>query len=282
MKKVMLLAAMLAMVMVAAAPALAQSAAVGGGVQTQNQYSPQAIDQSATATQSNTGGGTGAAVSQNLGIDQSAANVSAQAGDDIGVSGSGGSGGGYYDDDDNGVAATGNGATAVGGDVQLQSQFCPQVIDQAANADQSNTGGGIGAGIAQNLGISQEAVNACLQAGGDINLGGGDNGGDDNGDVKDDNGNVSHDDGNVSHDNGDSGTVASTSGGTSSGAASSGSAPSGAASSGGAPSGDSGSSGGVASAVLGSLPDTGGFSLIALGAGILLVGGGLVARKMFR
>jgi LPXTG-motif cell wall-anchored protein len=30
------------------------------------------------------------------------------------------------------------------------------------------------------------------------------------------------------------------------------------------------------------LPDTGGYSLIALGAGALLVAGGLVARKMIR
>lgn len=63
-------------------------------------------------------------------------------------------------------------ADAQGGDVQIQNQYCPQIINQYANADQSNTGGGIAAAIAQDLGINQSAVNACIQAGGDINIGG--------------------------------------------------------------------------------------------------------------
>jgi methionine-rich copper-binding protein CopC len=79
----MLVAAMLAMMMVAASPAMAHSVAVGGDVQAQFQNSPQTITQTATATQTNSGGGTGAAVAQNLSISQSASNVSLQAGDDI-------------------------------------------------------------------------------------------------------------------------------------------------------------------------------------------------------
>lgn len=69
-------------------------------------------------------------------------------------------------------------ADAQGGDVQIQNQYCPQVVNQYANAVQNNSGGGIAAGIAQNLDISQSAVNACIQAGGDININENGDGGD--------------------------------------------------------------------------------------------------------
>lgn len=257
MKKVTLLAAMLAMVMVAAAPALAQSSAVGGSVQVQYQNSPQEINQSANVTQSNTGGGTGAGIAQSVGIDQSASNISAQAGGNIGTTSGSGSGG-----SSGSASSSGSGATAVGGDVQIQEQYCPQVITQAANADQANTGGGTGAGIAQDLGISQSAVNACLQAGGDINVGGGETvvvEESDPGvhkDHKDHDAHKAHKD-DAAHP-------------TSEGASETASAETASA-----------ESGGVASAVYAALPDTGGLPLIALGAGVLLVGGGLVARRMF-
>jgi hypothetical protein len=136
-------------------------------------------------------------------------------------------------------------ATATGGDVQIQNQYCPQVVEQYANATQDNTGGGVAAAIAQDLGIDQSAVNACLQAGGDINVGGTETvvveGESDPGAV--------------------SGGDDAASGDDAAGAASAGSAAA--------------ASGGV-------LPDTGGASLIALGAGALLVGGGLLARKIVR
>ncbi|MGH3090554.1 MAG: hypothetical protein ACRDSJ_25025 [Rubrobacteraceae bacterium] len=54
-------------------------------------------------------------------------------------------------------------ATATAGNVNFQYQFCPQVIQQYAAGVNSNSGGGIAAAIAQDLGISQDAVNACIQ-----------------------------------------------------------------------------------------------------------------------
>jgi hypothetical protein len=52
-------------------------------------------------------------------------------------------------------------ANAQGGNVAVQIQYCPQVVQQYASANQSNSGAA--AAIAQNLGISQNAVNACIQ-----------------------------------------------------------------------------------------------------------------------
>lgn len=54
-------------------------------------------------------------------------------------------------------------ANAQGGNVNFQLQFCPQVVSQYASANQYNSGGGDAAAIAQNLGITQNAVNTCLQ-----------------------------------------------------------------------------------------------------------------------
>jgi hypothetical protein len=146
-------------------------------------------------------------------------------------------------------------ATATGGDVQIQYQECPQIITQYAAADQANTGGGTGAGIAQDLGISQEALNACLQAGNDINLGGGETV------VVEEFDPGVHPE-HVDHEHADHADDHEAAASESEGSESEGSEAAAA-------------SGGV-------LPDTGGASLIALGAGALLVGGGLLARRIVR
>jgi hypothetical protein len=131
-------------------------------------------------------------------------------------------------------------AQAVGGDVDVQYVDCSQV--QAAAAAQGQygdaTAGDLGsaAAIAQELGISQEQVNACLEgvaAGGDIIV----------------------DDG---------GTAAASAAATAAAAAS------------------AGSTAAASSSSAAALPETGGASLIALGAGALLVAGGLLARRIVR
>jgi LPXTG-motif cell wall-anchored protein len=118
-------------------------------------------------------------------------------------------------------------ATAVGGDVQYVD--CDQI--QAAATGQYNVGNQQDlAGIAQELGVSQNQVSACygsIAAGGDV--------GDGTAAAK-------------KH----TATATATAGG----------------------------GGGSASAAAGGeLPDTGGASLFALGAGALLVAGGLLARR---
>ena len=128
-------------------------------------------------------------------------------------------------------------AQAIGGDVDVQYVDCSQV--QAAAAAQGQygdaTAGDLGsaAAIAQELGISQEQVNACLggvAAGGDINV-----------------------------------NTAAAGGSTAAATAAA------------AASASSSSSSSAAA-----LPETGGASLIALGAGALLVAGGLLARRIVR
>src|SRR5215210_4123950 len=121
-------------------------------------------------------------------------------------------------------------ATAVGGSVQYVD--CDQI--QAAATGQYNAFNEQDlAGIAQELGVSQNQVSACLgsiAAGRDVNIGAG---------------------------SASAVTVTATAGG--------------------------GGGGGSASASSGgSLPDTGGASLLALGAGGLLVAGGLLARRIVR
>ena len=123
-------------------------------------------------------------------------------------------------------------ANAVGGSVQYVD--CDQI--QAAATGQYNTDNQQDlAGIAQELGVSQNQVLACLDsvaAGEDINV------------------------------NTAAGTAAAT------------------ATAGG---GGGGGGGGAASAAAGgALPDTGGASLLALGAGALLVAGCLLARRIVR
>jgi hypothetical protein len=134
-------------------------------------------------------------------------------------------------------------ANAVGGSVQYVD--CDQI--QAAATGQYNVGNKQDlAGIAQDLGVSQNQVSACLQsvaAGRDVNIGGGSA----------------------------SASVGVTATATAGGG---GSAPAG---------GGGGGGGGSASAAAGgALPSTGGASLLALGAGALLVGGGLLARRIVR
>jgi LPXTG-motif cell wall-anchored protein len=117
-------------------------------------------------------------------------------------------------------------ATAVGGDVQYVD--CDQI--QAAATGQYNVGNQQDlAGIAQDLGVSQNQVSACygsIAAGGDIG------------------------DGTAAAKHTATATATATAGG-----------------------------GSASAAAGGELPDTGGASLFALGAGALLVAGGLLARR---
>jgi hypothetical protein len=133
-------------------------------------------------------------------------------------------------------------ANAVGGSVQYVD--CDQI--QAAVTTQYNTGNEQDlAGVAQELGVSQNQVLACvgsIAAGEDVNI------------------------------NTASGTAAAGGGGGKGTATASASAA-----------GGGGGGGGSASAAAGgALPSTGGASLIALGAGALLVAGGLLARRIVR
>ena len=119
-------------------------------------------------------------------------------------------------------------ATAVGGSVQYVD--CDQI--QVAATGQYNVGNQQDlAGIAQELGVSQNQVSACLDsiaAGDDVNIGG----------------------------TASAVTVTASAGG--------------------------GGGGSASAAAGGELPDTGGASLFALGAGALLVAGGLLARRIVR
>jgi hypothetical protein len=129
-------------------------------------------------------------------------------------------------------------ANAVGGSVQYVD--CDQI--QAAATGQYNTLNQQDlAGIAQDLGVSQNQVSACFKsiaAGRDVNVGGG--------------------------------SASATATVITSATAT-------------APAGGGGGGGGSASAAAGgALPSTGGASLLALGAGALLVGGGLLARRIVR
>ncbi len=142
-------------------------------------------------------------------------------------------------------------ANAVGGSVQYVD--CDQI--QAAATGQYNVGNDQDlAGIAQELGVEQNQVSACLDsiaAGNDVNIG---------------------DDGSASATSYSKDYASATSYAKGGGGSS--------ASAGG---GGGGGGGGSASAAAGgSLPDTGGASLIALGAGALLVAGGLLARRIVR
>jgi hypothetical protein len=131
-------------------------------------------------------------------------------------------------------------ANAVGGSVQYVD--CDQI--QAAATGQYNVGNQQDlAGIAQELGVDENQVLACLgsgAAGRDFNV-------------------------NTASASAATVTATATAGGGS------------------APAGGGGGGGGSASAAAGgALPSTGGASLLALGAGALLVGGGLLARRIVR
>jgi hypothetical protein len=143
-------------------------------------------------------------------------------------------------------------ATAVGGSVQYVD--CDQI--QAAATGQYNANNTQNqAGIAQELGVSQNQVLACLgsiAAGRDVNI-----------------------------------NTASASAATSTAkATSTATTKAGGGGGGGTASASAGGGGGgsasAASAAGGSLPSTGGASLLALGAGALLVAGGLLARRIVR
>jgi hypothetical protein len=129
-------------------------------------------------------------------------------------------------------------ATAVGGSVQYVD--CDQI--QAAATGQYNVANDQDlAGIAQELGVSQNQVLACLDsiaAGRDVNI-------------------------NTASASAATVTVTASAGGGGGGSASAASSSASAASG-------------------GSLPSTGGASLLALGAGALLVAGGLLARRIVR
>ena len=128
-------------------------------------------------------------------------------------------------------------ATAVGGSVQYVD--CDQI--QAAATGQYNVANEQNlAGIAQELGVSQNQVLACLDsiaAGEDVNIN------------------------------------------TAAGSASAAATATATASAGG---GGGGGGGSASAAAGGTLPSTGGASLLALGAGALLVAGGLLARRIVR
>ena len=130
-------------------------------------------------------------------------------------------------------------ATAVGGSVQYVD--CDQI--QAAATGQYNVGNQQDlAGIAQELGVSQNQVLACLDsiaAGEDVNIG-------------DDGATV------VAHKATASATATASAAGSDQ------------------------YDGSASAAAGGELPDTGGASLLALGAGALLVAGGLLARRIVR
>ncbi len=154
-------------------------------------------------------------------------------------------------------------ATAVGGSVQYVD--CDQI--QAAATGQYNVGNDQDlAGIAQDLGVSQNQVSACLDsiaAGDDVNIGG-------------DGSTASATTYAKKYSTASATSYAKKGGGDYSSASAS-------AGGGGGYGGGGGGGGGSASAAAGgSLPDTGGASLIALGAGALLVAGGLLARRIVR
>jgi hypothetical protein len=139
-------------------------------------------------------------------------------------------------------------ATAVGGSVQYVD--CDQI--QAAATTQYNTNNQQDlAGIAQELGVDENQVLACLDsiaAGRDVNI-----------------------------NTASPSTVTVTAKATST--AKGGGGGGGSASAGG---GGGGSASAASAAAGGSLPSTGGASLLALGAGALLVAGGLLARRIVR
>ena len=146
--------------------------------------------------------------------------------------------------------------TAAGGDAAVLQYSCNQI--QAAVTAQYQAGEGTGAvaGAAQSLGVDQNAVLACFgtavaaqQSTINVNTADGDDGAKKG----------------TAH--AKKGTATSTAGGGGGG---------------GGGGGTSTASGSASAAAGGALPETGGASLIALGAGALLVAGGLLARRIVR
>jgi hypothetical protein len=143
-------------------------------------------------------------------------------------------------------------ANAVGGSVQYVD--CDQI--QAAATGQYNANNTQNqAGVAQELGVSQNQVLACLgsiAAGRNVNI------------------------------NTASASAATSTATTKAGGGGGGGGGGTASASAGGGGGGGGGSAAAASAAGGSLPSTGGASLLALGAGALLVAGGLLARRIVR
>ena len=141
--------------------------------------------------------------------------------------------------------------TAAGGDVAVLQYSCDQIQAAVNTQYQNGEGAGAVAGAAQSLGVDQQQVLACFGTAAAL---------------QDSTVNVNMDDGTAKAKKGTAhakkmGTSTSTAGGG----------------------GGGGGGGGSASAAAGgSLPSTGGASLIALGAGALLVAGGLLARRIVR
>jgi hypothetical protein len=136
--------------------------------------------------------------------------------------------------------------TAAGGDVAILQYSCDQIQAAVNTQYQQGEGTGAVAGAAQSLGIDQQQVLACFGTAAALQ------------------------DSTVVVDVGDDGTAK---------------AKKGTAHAGGGGGGTAGGGGGgtaAAAAAGGALPDTGGASLIALGAGALLVAGGLLARRIVR
>jgi hypothetical protein len=134
-------------------------------------------------------------------------------------------------------------ANAVGGSVQYVD--CDQIQAAATGQYNANNQQDL-AGIAQELGVDENQVLACFQsiaAGNDVNI-------------------------NTASPSTVTVTAKATSTATAKG--------------GGGGGGGGGGSASAASAAGGSLPSTGGASLLALGAGALLVAGGLLARRIVR
>ena len=138
--------------------------------------------------------------------------------------------------------------TAAGGDVAILQYSCDQIQAAVNTQYQQGEGTGAVAGAAQSLGIDQQQVLACFGTAAALQ---------DSAIIVD------------GDDDGKKGTVHAKKGTSTAGG-------------GGGTAGGGGGGGSAAAAAGGALPDTGGASLIALGAGALLVAGGLLARRIIR
>jgi hypothetical protein len=138
--------------------------------------------------------------------------------------------------------------TAAGGDVAILQYSCDQIQAAVNTQYQAGEGAGAVAGAAQSLGIDQQQVLACFGTAAALQ------------------------DSSIIVDGGTAGAKKGTA------HAKKGTATSTAKGGG----GGGGGGGSAASAAGGALPETGGAPLIALGAGALLVAGGLLARRIVR
>ena len=151
--------------------------------------------------------------------------------------------------------------TAAGGDVAVLQYSCDQIQAAVNTQYQQGEGTGAVAGAAQSLGIDQQQVLACFGTAAALQ------------------------DSTIAVDLDGDGTADAKKGtahakkGTSTSTAGGGGGGGGGTAGGG---GGGGGGGSASAAAGGALPSTGGASLIALGAGALLVAGGLLARRIVR